>query len=333
MLKEEFIHAEAAWDVSKPMVDHRTTLVKLVCERLGLTEAEANAKLLTRIPSGKRKDSKAPATIVAYRYLKRAISHFYENLGKGAVKAFVSSINESTSMGKQIPVRSTKTRTVLTLTSEEAGHLRHGDRFIHEAYGHKALLSGAKNMIASITASGLFEGTEEGCADKTVVCLLAHMAFVVTKVREHLRHRAHGGSAPALMDTVGMNEGHREPWLRELVTLDAVYWRLSAASNGLRLIDAASPARASAVRIAGPVADGASSGGGDAAGIRTGIQVADAAAAGVPVAAAAAGRGTMAAAAAGGGRGARPAASAVPGAGRGAMSTMMPDGGLLEDMD
>lgn len=52
MLKEEFIHAEAAWDVYKPMVDHRTTLVKLVCERLGLTEAEANAKLLTRIPSG-----------------------------------------------------------------------------------------------------------------------------------------------------------------------------------------------------------------------------------------------------------------------------------------
>lgn len=92
------------------------TLVMLVRHRLYLTEAEANAKLLSRIPSGKRTNSKVPATIVAYRFLKRAISHFYENLGKAAVKSFVSSIKDITDKGKQLPVKGSTTRTVLTLT-------------------------------------------------------------------------------------------------------------------------------------------------------------------------------------------------------------------------
>lgn len=315
------------------MVDHHATLVQLVRERLNLTDAEANAKLLTRIPSGKREGSKAPSTIVAYGYLKRAISHFFENLGKAAVKAFVSSINDTTGMGKQLPIKGSRTRTVLTLSSEEAGHLRHEDRFIHEAYGHKALLNGASNMFASLTASGLFEEIEEGSTDKTVVCLLAHMAFVVTKVREHLRHRAHGDVAQALTDSAGMNEGHREPWLRELVTLDAVYWRLPAESNGLRLIDAASPSRSSAVRPAVRAACGAATGGGAAAGIADASQVGAAASAGGPVAAAGAGDCTVPAADAVGGPEPVPAASVVPGAGGGAASTMMPDGGLLEHMD
>lgn len=244
VLKDEFIHAKTAWDVYKPMEEHHSTLVQLVGERLDLTHEEASAKLLVRIPSSKRSNSKTPSTVVAYRYLKRAVSHFYENLGKAAVKAFVSSINESTGMGKHVLVKNSTTRTVLTLDENEAEHLRQGDRFIHEAYANKALLAGASNMFASITAAELFEEPTPGRADKTVVCLLAHMAFVVTKVREHLRLRSNGGVAVPLTDQAGMNEGHREPWMRELTTLDGVYWRLPAASNGLRLIDAASPTRA-----------------------------------------------------------------------------------------
>lgn len=119
--------------------------------------------------------------------------------------------------------------------------------FFHEAYGNKAVLSGASNMFASLTTSGQLEEAAVGNNDKTFVCLLAHMAFVVTKMREHLRCRALDGSAQALTDSAGMNEGHREPWLRELITLDVVYWRLLAASKGLGLIDAASPSRAAAV--------------------------------------------------------------------------------------
>lgn len=318
-LKDQFIHAKSAWDVYKPMEEHHSTLVHLVSARLDITTDEASAKLLLRVPSSKRKNSKSPATVVAYRYLKRAVSHFYENLGKAAVKAFISAINEHTGMGRQVPVKGSATRTILTVNASEATHLCQGDRFIHEAYGNKALLAGASNMFASITASDLFEEGTPGCPDKTVVCLLAHMAFVVTKVREHLRLRSNGATAAAVTDQTGMNEGHREPWIRELSTLDGVYWRLPAASNGLRLIDAASPTRACPLRpsaenpiTAAPSASGAAATPGAGAA---------APAAGVSSDAAAANDAAVAAAAA--------AAAAVVGAPGGASSAAVHGGALV----
>lgn len=323
VLKDDFIHAKSAWAVYKPMEEHHATLVRLVAERLGVTPEEASVKLLTRIPSSKRKNSKSPATVVAYRYLKRAVSHFYENLGKAAVKAFISSVNESTGMGKQVPVKGSRTRTVLALDQGEAIHLRQGDRFIHEAYAHKALLAGASNMFGFITAGHLFQESAPGNADRTVVCLLAHMAFVVTKVREHLRLRANDGTVVPLTDAAGMNEGHREPWIRELSTLDGVYWRLPAASNGLRLVDAASPTRASplpppdvADAAAGTVpTSGAAVAGGAVRASRAGEAAAGgAASAAVAVAAAAA------------------AAAAVVREGERSASTAMP-GGVYEGTD
>lgn len=258
-LKQDFINAESAWDAYKPMEEHNTYLVTLVAETLGVTREEANAKLMTRIPSSRRRNSRAATTVVAYRYLRRAVSHFYESLGKAAVKAFISSINDSTGMGRQVLLSGSRTRTALTLTREEAIHLLTGDRFISEAFGKTALLSGASNMFAAVGAGHRFEESVSGSMDKTVVCLLAHMALVATKVREHLKLRAYGGTA-AQATAAGVNEGHRQPWIRELVTLDRVYWRLPSASNGLRLIDAASPSRASAERPP-PRASGAVAGG------------------------------------------------------------------------
>lgn len=252
-LKADFIRADSAWAAYKPMEEHNRTLVGLVSAHLGIPEEEANAKLMTRIPSSRRRNSRASTTIVAYRYLRRAVSHFYENLGKAAVKAFVSSINESTGMGRQVLVARSRTRTVLSLTREEAAHLLTGDRFISEAFGKTALLAGASNMFASLGAGHLFEETTPDGTGKTVVCILGQVALVTTKVREHLKLRAYGGTA-ALATAAGVNEGHRQPWIRELATLDRVYWRLPSANNGLRLIDATSPLRASPDRppVPGP---------------------------------------------------------------------------------
>lgn len=153
---------------------------------------------------------------------------------------------------------------MLTLTREEAIHLLTGDRFISEAFGKKALLAGASKMIAAVAAGHLFEEATPDGADKTVVCILAHMALVSTKVREHLKLRAYGGTA-AQATAAGVNEGHRQPWIRELATLDRVYWRLPEASNGLRLIDAASPFRATADRPPLPASGAVAAGGGAAA--------------------------------------------------------------------
>lgn len=229
------------------MEEHNITLVGLVAVHLGISEEEANAKLMTRIPSSRRRNSRASTTIVAYRYLRQAVSHFYENLGKAAVKAFVNSINESTGMGRQVLVAGSRARTVLSLKREEATHLVTGDRFISEAFGKTALLAGASNMFASLGTGHLFEESTPKSTGKTVVCILGQMALVTTKAREHLKLRAYGGTA-ALATAAGVNEGLRQPWIRELSTLDRVYWRLPSANNGLRLVDAASPCRASADR-------------------------------------------------------------------------------------
>lgn len=66
-LKQDFINAESAWDAYKPMEEHNTALVTLVADHLRITREEANAKLMTRIPSSRRRNSRAAATVVAYR--------------------------------------------------------------------------------------------------------------------------------------------------------------------------------------------------------------------------------------------------------------------------
>lgn len=307
MLKNDFINARSAWEVYKPMEEHYAALVLLVMESQGVSAEDANEKLLMHMPARKRRGSKAPSTVVVYRYIKRAVSHFYENLGKAAVKAFISSINESMGMGKQVPFKESKTRTVLTLSPSEARHLAEGDRFISEAYCHEALLKALANMVASIGASDLFEEPTPGSEEPTMVCLLAHMAFVVTKVREHLKLRGSESAGATVQghSQAGINEGHREPWIRELARLDGVYWRLAAARNRLRLVDATSSTRASPARPAPPA----------------------------PVEAAAEDDAVAAAAAAGNGGGGATASDLPGGDGDGDAAMVVQGGGTLELVD
>lgn len=264
-LKKDFLDATSAWAVYQPMEAINATMVRLLAARLDISEVDANNKLMSRIKVPKRKSTKT-CTMVAYRYLKRSVSHMFENMGKAAVKAFISSVNESTRMAHHVALPNT-TRTVLELSPADAAYLFTGDRFIREMFGHMALLAAAKSMFASVNAADRFtEQNQQG--GHTVVCLLAHMAFVVTKVREHLRLRMNGGVVPSVAQTPGVNEGHREPWIRELMTLDRVYWRRPEATNDLRLLDAASPTRAlvispsvaAATAGAGEIADGGPAG-------------------------------------------------------------------------
>lgn len=263
-LKRDFVEATSAWAVYQPMEAINAKMVRLLAERLEVSEVDANTKLMGRIKVPKRRNSRSSATMLAYRYLKRSVSHLFENLGKAAVKAFISSVNESTNMGHKVPVPNS-TRTVLELSPADASYLFTGDRFIREIFGHMALLAAAKIMFASINATNRFTERNEQGID-TVVCLLAHMAFVVTKVREHLRLRMNGGVVQNVAQTPGVNEGHREPWIRELLTLDQVYWRRTEATNGLRLVDAASPTRALVISPAAE-ADAAAARAGGAGGL------------------------------------------------------------------
>lgn len=151
-------------------------------------------------------------------------------------------------MGKEVPVRGSRTRTYLELSAEQAAFFLADDRFLNELYGHVALLAGAQNAFASLNASHLFTETVPETRATTVVCLFAQFALVVTKVREHLKLRAGLGAAAAAADNSGINEGHRDPWVREMASLDLALWRTPYTTRGLRLVDAASPSRASAWR-------------------------------------------------------------------------------------
>lgn len=108
------------------MEEHYATLVLLVMESRGVSAEDANEKLLMHMPARKRRGSKAFSTVAVYRYIKRAVSHFYENLRKAAVKAFISSINESKGMGKQVLFKGSKTRTVRLCPRRRLGIWRKG---------------------------------------------------------------------------------------------------------------------------------------------------------------------------------------------------------------
>jgi len=98
-------------------------------------------------------------------------------------------------------------------------------------------------------------------APRVIVCLLAHYAFVVTKVRVHLQTRADaddsdaegeddddddmdvGADEGADMGQV-LNRGHHEEWVDDLVTVDNIFSPLVAtAVNGLRISELRDPRR------------------------------------------------------------------------------------------
>lgn len=151
-MKTGFINAGSAWEAYMPMDENNSNSVGLVWAHLSISE-EVNAQLMSRIPASWRRNSRASSTIVAYHYLRRGVSHFCKSLAKAANTAFVSSINDSTGMDRQVLVAGNRTRTVPSLTREEAVHLLTGDRLISEAFGKSALLAAASNMCASLGAA------------------------------------------------------------------------------------------------------------------------------------------------------------------------------------
>lgn len=265
-LKRDFIEASCAWDVYKPVDVHNAKLVQLVSDHLGVSTSEANSTLMGRIKVPKRKRDGKSDTMVAYRYLKRTVSHFYEGLGRAAVKGFLASVKQSTGMGTEVAARGRTTRTSVELSAEQAAFFLSDDRFLNELYGHVALLAGAQNMFASLSATHLFTATVPETRATNVVCLFAHFALVVTKVREHLKLRVGVGAAGGVADNTGINEGHRDPWVREMTSLDVQLWRTPQAMRGLRLVDAASPSRASPVRPSTPESGAAAADAGGSSG-------------------------------------------------------------------
>lgn len=85
-------------------------LVKLTAKKLNLRADGANTVLMGRVAIPKRNPNvKAAAEIVAYRYLKRSASNFYEMLEKMTVKAYIAYIHKNTDKAGKVPIPGRKT--------------------------------------------------------------------------------------------------------------------------------------------------------------------------------------------------------------------------------
>lgn len=145
--------AESAWQAYPVTEFFNSTLVQMTARKLNLTADVANSMLMSRVAVPTRGNKgKATSEMVAYRYLKRSVSHFFEMLAKTAVKAYVNFIHEHTDMGGRVSMPGSGSRTTLELSTDDAVMLLTADRFIHESYGHMGLLAGLKAIFAFLNA-------------------------------------------------------------------------------------------------------------------------------------------------------------------------------------
>eukprot|EP00168_Porphyra_purpurea_P001185 TRINITY_DN1150_c0_g1_i2.p1 TRINITY_DN1150_c0_g1~~TRINITY_DN1150_c0_g1_i2.p1 ORF type:complete len:337 (-),score=71.26 TRINITY_DN1150_c0_g1_i2:291-1301(-) len=190
-------------------------------------------------------------TTMGFRYVHRAVSHFYQRLCKKAVAALLSFVNDEENIGSVQRLRGTQTEYEVELSPTQASPLVADDAFMTEFSFRPAVLR-ALTVIFS-TLGVLREFSEDGPVDegrRAIACRTADVAFVTMKIRQHLKMRVrsssgdHNGVAPAVS---GLNPGHRAEWVEELSVVREVFLAQGyRACNGLRLTDGTDRRRADA---------------------------------------------------------------------------------------
>ena len=182
---------------------------------------------------------------MGYKYLHRAVSHFYQSLGNKAVSAFATFVNNEEEIGSFRRVRGTRTKYEVFFSPGEAVPMLADDSFMTE-FPYRAGIIRALEVVFSITGV-LDRYTEAGPVpggSTGVCCLLAHVAFVTMKIRAHLKKRAatdpngeDGDDGPPVL-----NGGHRAEWVEELASVRQAFAVQGARpSNGLRITDGSDP--------------------------------------------------------------------------------------------
>lgn len=150
---------------------------------------------------------------------------------------------------------------MLELSSNDCLTLLTADRVIYESYGHTGMMVALTAIFANLNVTCRFlEPAGPGHKDKVVACMLSQFAFVATKIREHFKLRVASVMQASQVEGLRMNEGHRDPWMREWRTLDAKMSHSTAAVNGLRMVDAGSSTRRQVQKVASPAFPAASPG-------------------------------------------------------------------------
>ena len=189
-----------------------------------------------------------PSKTMAYRYLHRAVSHFYQRIGNKAVSAFSTFVNDQAGLGTLQRTRGTRTKFEVVFAPEEAADLLLSDAFITELVYRSAVVRALHVVFSLLGVLHLFSeaGGAVGSAD-VIACLTAHFALVSMKIRACLKKRAAASESDdedAIDTTPGLNGGHRAEWVEELATVRHLLASQGGRTcNGLRLTDGEQPRR------------------------------------------------------------------------------------------
>ena len=186
-------------------------------------------------------------TTLAYRYLHRAVSHFYQRVGNKAVSAFSTFVNDHAGLGTLRRTRGTRTKVEVVFAPDEAADLLVGDAFITDLVNRAGVVRALHVVFSVLGVLHLFSeaGAAPGSAD-VIACLTAHFALVSMKIRACLKKRAASESddEDAIDTTPGLNGGHRAEWVEELATVRHLLASQDGRTcNGLRLTDGEQPRR------------------------------------------------------------------------------------------
>jgi len=186
-------------------------------------------------------------TTVGYRYLHRAISHFYQRIGNKAVSAFISFVNNQAQIGTLRCGRGTQTNFDVVFLSYEAAALLTEDAFKTEFVYRQGIFRALRTVFSVLGIVQRFSEVNgpSGTTD-VIACLTAHVALVTMNIRSHLKRRAasHSDEEDLAEVSPGLNAGHRTEWVEELSVVRSLFMvQGDSASNGLRLVDGTSPHR------------------------------------------------------------------------------------------
>ena len=187
------------------------------------------------------------STTLAYRYLHRAVSHFYQRVGNKAVSAFSTFVNDHSGLGTLQRTRGTRTKVEVVFAPDEAADLLASDTFITDLVYRAGVVRALHVVFSVLGVLHLFSeaGAAPGSSD-VIACLTAHFALVSMKIRACLKKRAASDSddEDAIDTTPGLNGGHRAEWVEQLATVRHLLASQGGrACNGLRLTDGEQPRR------------------------------------------------------------------------------------------
>lgn len=237
-LRKNLCNAADATSVYQTSSWHNRMLLHLTMEELSLSATDASAFLHSRVRFPSKSRSGRTIKTVS-RYLKQTVSYFYTQIRQTAVKQFVDSFykHSNHAMGKPYKAPNAK-RARIILTKENALELLSTDGLLEEVAPWKACIDALVAVFNRVGAGDTFSETVTTAPVKRrPVCLLAHVALVMTKIVERVRGVPEEQSP-------GMNAGHRILWQQLLIELDGKFRQVEEPQRGLRLRDVDPAARA-----------------------------------------------------------------------------------------